>query len=51
VIRQILDGTFYETYEDALLEDNALGTEFPANTTALNKLYARVENMNACWYQ
>ncbi|MEM5564272.1 T9SS type B sorting domain-containing protein [Psychroserpens sp. AS72] len=44
-----LDVTFYQTYDDALLEDNALGTNF-TNTTAYNQtIYARVENMNACF--
>nr|WP_321225551.1 T9SS type B sorting domain-containing protein [uncultured Psychroserpens sp.] len=44
-----LDVTFYETYDDALLEDNALGNNF-TNTIAYNQtIYARVENMNACF--
>ncbi|WP_040279839.1 T9SS type B sorting domain-containing protein [Psychroserpens damuponensis] len=41
--------TFHETYDDALLEDNALGTNF-TNTTAYNQtIFARVEDMNACF--
>jgi gliding motility-associated-like protein len=44
-----LDVTFYETYLDALIEDNPLGTNF-INTIAYNQtIYARVENMNACF--
>ncbi|WP_040279840.1 T9SS type B sorting domain-containing protein [Psychroserpens damuponensis] len=44
-----LEVTFYESYNDALLEDNALGSNF-TNTTAYNQtIYARVENMNACF--
>jgi gliding motility-associated-like protein len=44
-----LEVTFYETYQDALLEDNPLGNSF-TNTTAYNQaIYARVENMNACF--
>ena len=44
-----LDVTFYETYLDALIEDNPLGNTF-TNTTAYNQtIYARVENANACF--
>jgi gliding motility-associated-like protein len=44
-----LDVTFYETYLDALIEDNPLGINF-TNTTAYNQtVYARVENANACF--
>jgi gliding motility-associated-like protein len=44
-----LEVTFYETYQDALLEDNPLGNSF-TNTTAYNQtIYARVENANACF--
>nr|WP_321223253.1 T9SS type B sorting domain-containing protein [uncultured Psychroserpens sp.] len=44
-----LDVTFYETYLDALIEDNPLGNNF-TNTIAYNQtIYARVENMNACF--
>lgn len=40
---------FYETYEDALLEDNPLGSNFN-NTIPYNQtIYARVENANACF--
>ena len=41
--------TYYETYDDSLLEQNALGTTF-TNTIAYNQtIYARVENANACY--
>jgi len=44
-----LNVIFYETYEDALLEDNALGSNY-TNTIAYNQtIYARVENMNDCF--
>jgi gliding motility-associated-like protein len=44
-----LEVTFYETYQEALLEDNALGNNF-TNTTAYSQtIYARAENMNACF--
>ncbi|WP_323789823.1 T9SS type B sorting domain-containing protein [Psychroserpens sp.] len=44
-----LDLSYYETYEDALLEDNPLGTSF-TNTIPYNQtIYARVENANECF--
>ncbi|QXP78051.1 MULTISPECIES: T9SS type B sorting domain-containing protein [Winogradskyella] len=44
-----LDLNYYETYEDALLETNPLGTTF-TNTTAYHQIiYGRVENANACY--
>ncbi len=44
-----LEVFFYESYEEALTEDNPLGTNF-VNTVAYNQtIYARVENMNACY--
>ena len=44
-----LDLQYYETYLDALLENNPLGTTF-TNTIAYNQtIYARVENANACY--
>ncbi|WP_296381598.1 T9SS type B sorting domain-containing protein [Winogradskyella sp.] len=44
-----LDLQYFETYEDALLETNALGTMF-TNTIPYNQtIYARVENANACF--
>jgi gliding motility-associated-like protein len=44
-----LEVTFYDTSQDALLEDNPLGNNF-TNTIAYNQtIYARVENMNACF--
>lgn len=44
-----LDLSYYETYEDALLEDNALGNSY-TNTVPYNQtIYARVENANACF--
>ena len=44
-----LDVTYYETYEDALLETNTINTTF-TNTIAYSQtIYVRVENMNACY--
>ena len=44
-----LDLVYYETYEDALLEQNPLGNSY-TNTTAYSQIiYARVENANACY--
>ncbi|MAB48188.1 MAG: hypothetical protein CMC05_06115 [Flavobacteriaceae bacterium] len=44
-----LDVEYYETYDDALLENNALSDTF-TNTVAYNQIiYARVENSNACY--
>ena len=41
--------SYYETYEDALLENNTLGTNY-TNTTPYNQtLYARIENNNDCY--
>ncbi len=44
-----LDVNYYETYNDALLETNAIGTTY-TNTTAYSQvIYARVENANDCY--
>ena len=44
-----LDLQYYETYLDALVENNPLGDSF-TNTVAYNQtIYARVENANACY--
>ena len=44
-----LQVTFYETYMEALTEDNPIGTNY-TNTVPYNQyVYARVENMNACF--
>ena len=44
-----LDLQYYETYNDALIETNPLGTTF-TNTVPYNQtIYARVENANACY--
>jgi gliding motility-associated-like protein len=44
-----LEVTFYETYNEALIEDNPLGTNY-TNINPYNQIiYARVENMNACF--
>ncbi|WP_412561348.1 T9SS type B sorting domain-containing protein [Winogradskyella sp. MIT101101] len=44
-----LDLQYYETYIDALVENNPLGNTF-TNTIAYNQtIYARVENSNACY--
>ncbi|MFP4846545.1 T9SS type B sorting domain-containing protein [Winogradskyella sp. PE311] len=40
---------YYETYNDALIENNPLGNTF-TNTIAYNQtIYGRVENANACY--
>ena len=44
-----LDVTFYETYEEALIEDNPLGTSYTNSIPGSQTIYARVENMNACF--
>jgi gliding motility-associated-like protein len=44
-----LDLIYYETYEDALIETNPLGTTY-INTSPYNQtIYGRVENANACY--
>jgi len=44
-----LDLIYYETYENALLETNSIGTTF-TNTIPYNQtIYGRVENANACY--
>lgn len=44
-----LDLQYYETYTDALVETNPLGSTF-TNTVPYNQtIYARVENSNACY--
>ncbi|MBO6607165.1 T9SS type B sorting domain-containing protein [Psychroserpens sp.] len=44
-----LNVTYYETYENALLEDSPLGLTF-TNTIPYNQtIYARVENVNDCY--
>ena len=44
-----LDVTYFETYEDALIEDNPLGTNFTNTIPYSQIIYARVENANACF--
>ncbi len=44
-----LDVTYYETYDDALVEDNPLGTNFTNTIPYSQTIYARVENANACF--
>tara|TARA_R110002049_G_scaffold309282_1_gene520041 strand:- start:22816 stop:25623 length:2808 start_codon:yes stop_codon:yes gene_type:complete len=39
---------YYETFEDALLEKNGLGTAFTNKTPYAQTIYARFENQNAC---
>lgn len=41
--------TYYENYEDALLEENPLGTTYTNTTPYFQIIYARVENDNACY--
>ena len=44
-----LEVVYYQTYDDALVENNPLGSTF-TNTVAYNQtIYARVENNNACF--
>ena len=40
---------YYTTYEDALLEVNALGTSFTNTTPYSQLIYVRAENDNACY--
>lgn len=44
-----LDITYYETYEDALIEDNPLGMNFTNTIPYSQTIFARVENANACF--
>lgn len=44
-----LDVTFYETYENALIEDNSIGTSYINSNPYSQTIYARVENSNACY--
>ena len=41
--------TFYETYLDALLEENALGVSYTNTSPYFQTIFARVENDNACY--
>ena len=42
--------TYYETYQDALLEQNALATPYTnTNNPYTHTIYARAENANACY--
>jgi gliding motility-associated-like protein len=40
---------YFETYEDALLETNPLGTTFTNTIPYSQTIFARVENSNACY--
>jgi len=44
-----LDLVYYETYEDALVENNALASTFTNTIPYTQTIYARVENANACY--
>ncbi|SDH73992.1 T9SS type B sorting domain-containing protein [Winogradskyella thalassocola] len=44
-----LDVVYYETYEDALLENNPVGSTYTNTTPNQQTIYARVENANACY--
>ena len=44
-----LDISYYETYEDALLETNTLSTTFTNTSSYSQTIYARAENTNACY--
>lgn len=41
--------TYYETYEDALLEENSLSSTYTNTAPYFQIVYARVENDNACY--
>ncbi len=41
--------SYYETYEDALLETNVLGTTYTNTTPNSQIIYVRAENDNACY--
>jgi gliding motility-associated-like protein len=40
---------YYETYDDALLEQNPIGPAFTNTTPYAQVIYARAENANACY--
>ncbi|WP_026755772.1 T9SS type B sorting domain-containing protein [Sediminibacter sp. Hel_I_10] len=44
-----LDIAYYETYDEALTEDNPIATNFTNTITYEQTVYARVENANACY--
>jgi gliding motility-associated-like protein len=44
-----LDLQYFETYEDALVETNALGTTFTNTIPYSQTIFARVENSNSCY--
>ncbi|WP_245794867.1 T9SS type B sorting domain-containing protein [Flaviramulus basaltis] len=44
-----LNIAYYETYDDALLEQNNLGTSFTNTIPYSQTIYARVENTNNCY--
>ncbi|WP_411768134.1 T9SS type B sorting domain-containing protein [Winogradskyella sp. A3E31] len=53
---QVLDGlptglnvVYYETYEDALLENNSLANNYTNTVDYNHTVFARVENENACY--
>ncbi|TBN06896.1 T9SS type B sorting domain-containing protein [Hyunsoonleella flava] len=44
-----LDISYFESYEDALTEQNSLSTAYTNTTPNLQTIYARVENNNNCY--
>ncbi|MCF7561777.1 T9SS type B sorting domain-containing protein [Sabulilitoribacter multivorans] len=44
-----LDIAYYQTYDDALLEQNNLGTSYTNTMPYSQTIYARVENQNNCY--
>jgi gliding motility-associated-like protein len=44
-----LEVTFYDSYEGALIEDNPLENNFTNTVPYQQTIYARIENMNACF--
>ncbi|WP_194767827.1 T9SS type B sorting domain-containing protein [Tamlana sp. I1] len=44
-----LDIVYYETYDDALLEQNPLGENYTNTTPYSQTIFARIENANSCY--
>ncbi|AUS03997.1 T9SS type B sorting domain-containing protein [Pseudotamlana carrageenivorans] len=44
-----LDIAYYETYQEALLEQNPLGEKYTNTTPYTQTIFARVENANSCY--
>lgn len=48
-IAEDLDISYYETYKDALTENNVLSTNYTNTTPYSQSIFARVENANNCY--